>query len=136
MKQRQKGTNKAMKLNPKQHLAITHLITGRSIDQAAKESGVSDRTLSRWLNLPEFRAELEKRLNLQVEEAFGHLRKVAGKAVEKLAFLMDSGNDFVALRACKEILERALEVVEIEALKKRLERLEQLVAQNDKPKHF
>lgn len=71
MKQRQKRPNKATKLNPRQYLAITHLITGQSIDQTARESGIGDRTLTRWLTIPEFKAELERRLDLQVEEAFG-----------------------------------------------------------------
>ena len=53
---------------PKRHAAAVGLGIGRKQEQVAEEVGVSDRTIRRWLQAPEFAAEVD-RLTLESDIA-------------------------------------------------------------------
>lgn len=68
--------------------------------EIAKELGVANNAISRWMN----REDFQKALQDEMHRGFNSL---AIKARKKLEKLIDSNNDGVALGACKEVLSKA-----------------------------
>lgn len=69
--------------------ALQALIQGKTVEVASQESGVSERTVYRWLQSPDFKAEL-KRLELQVVESVGRrLVSMSNQALDSLVDVMD-----------------------------------------------
>ena len=68
--------------------------------EIAKELGVANNAISRWMNREDFQEALKD----EMHKGFSSL---AVKARRKLDKLIDSNNDGVALGACKEVLNKA-----------------------------
>lgn len=90
-----------MALNNRQLKAVEMLVyTDKQKKEIAEEIGVTNVTLSNWLNKEEFQAAVQK----EMHKGFGML---ATKAKRKLEQLLDSNLDAVAFAAAKEILNKA-----------------------------
>src|ERR1700737_2288811 len=76
-------------LPPKQQQAILLLAKGSTIVDAAKEVGISEKTLDRWKTLPEFKAALRLAEDELYSEALAQLKQVASKAIACLVRNMD-----------------------------------------------
>ncbi len=81
------------KLNETQQIAIQLLASGKSCTAVAKELDVSKETVSRWKQLPEFRAGI----NILVEEAREAIRskmiKLASNALEVIESDLQAQDD-------------------------------------------
>lgn len=88
-------------LTPKQLEAI-QLMVYKCIPeyQVCKDVGICPNTLTKWKRQDEFKEELR-------HETERHLGFLAQKAVKRMGELMDSGNESVALGACKEVLNKS-----------------------------
>ena len=81
---------------------------GLSNVEVAKVVNVTPSTLSLWLNHNELFIKILEEKTAQVErERRRRYKGAAQRAVNKLVGLLDSGNDKIALAACKDILDRA-----------------------------
>ena len=90
-----------MQLNAKMLKCINLMVyTDMQKQEIAKELGVANNAISRWMNREDFQEELRK----EMHKGFNSL---AVKARRKLDGLMDSKNDVVVLGACKEVLNKA-----------------------------
>lgn len=90
-----------MQLNAKMLRCINLMVyTDMQKQEIAKELGVANNAISRWMNREDFQEELRK----EMHKGFNSL---AVKARRKLDGLMDSKNDVVVLGACKEVLNKA-----------------------------
>ena len=90
-----------MALNNRQLKAVEMLVyTTMQKQEIAKELGISNVTLSNWLNKEEFQEAIHK----EMLRSFSHL---ATKAKRKMEQLLDSNQDAVAFAAAKEILNKA-----------------------------
>lgn len=90
-----------MALNQRQLKAVELLVyTNKYKQDIAKEIGVTNATLSTWLNKEEFQEAIHK----ETLKSFSYL---ATKAKRKLEELLDSNQDSVAFAAAKEILNKA-----------------------------
>ena len=89
-------------LKGKKLKALEILVSGdyKNYDALAKKLKISSKTLYNWRQEEEFAAELERRINIKI----GGIAPRALKRVEKI---IDSKNEEVALRACKDVLDRA-----------------------------
>lgn len=88
-------------LNPRQLKAVEMLVLEQKQKQeVAKELGVSNGTISQWVKKPEF----EEAMKETMHRAF---QPMAYKARDRMNQLIDSGNDQVALAACRDVLDRA-----------------------------
>lgn len=98
-------------LKPKQKKAIEMLIyQGKSKTETAVELKINPHTLSNWLNEdknPAFVEAYEKELKAADNIRRRNYRAAAQKAQERLVELAGSDDEDVALKACKEILDRA-----------------------------
>jgi len=79
-----------MTLSSKQRIAIASLLTGATQDQAGKAAGVKGRQIRRWLNRPEFAAELHQAESEAVSRA---ARLVADGAYNAVDLLLSVIND-------------------------------------------
>lgn len=99
------------KLKSKQKKAIEMLIyQGMKKKDVASELKISPQTLSNWLNIdkcPAFVSAYEKELENADNLRKRNYRSAAQKAQEKLIELAESSDEGVALKACRDILDRA-----------------------------
>lgn len=67
--------------------AINALLATSTIEEAAKQAGLSRRTLLRWLKLPEFRTAYIQAKGEVLRTATGILTRNAGRAADTLAVI-------------------------------------------------
>ena len=114
------------KITRKAEQVIAALLQYPTIPEAAKATGVSERTIYTWLRDDDFRDQYRLAKAEIVYQALGNLQKITGEAVEVLRDIMNDGSARSSSRisAAKTILETALKVLELEDLETRIEALE------------
>jgi len=122
------------KLSRTQEKAIASLLSTRTIGEAAKVCGVNDATMWRWLQLPDFQAAYRAARRQVVERAITELQAATGEAVETLKRNLSCGKPEAENRAAQIIIEQAIKGVELVDLQERVERLETLLAEQEKGK--
>jgi hypothetical protein len=122
------------KLNRKQEQAIAALLSASSIKAAAGVCGMAEVTLWRWLQLPDFQTAYRAARRQIVERAVSELQAACGEAVEALKRNLHCENPAVEIRAAQIILEQGIKGVELMDLQERVERLESLLAGQEKGK--
>ncbi len=96
------------KLTRKQETLIAALLTEPTHAAAAAKAGVSEATLHRWLNLPEFQAAYRQARRELVEGAVGRVQAAAGQAVDTLlAVAREGAKDSDRVRAAVALLDHA-----------------------------
>ena len=120
------------KKDQKQARAIAALLQAETIREAAKEAGLAEATLHRYLKDDVFKAAYREAKREVVEHAICQLQRSAGKAVKALSAIIDEQEAPASARvsAAKTILEMAMKAVEIQDLEKRITELEKRVAEN------
>jgi hypothetical protein len=125
------GTDK--KLSHPQERAILALLSSRSVPDAAAASGVSLRTLHRWLGENEAFIEGYRAARRQVVEgAVGRLQDAMSEAVDTLRDNRSCGKPAVEVRAALGIIEHSTKAVELWDLEERLSQLEASLEEQDK----
>ena len=109
----------------RQQAALPGIAHARSLAQAARDTGVAERTLRRWLEDPSFRQELD-RLR---QESYDLARQQAQAAMPMcLSILADaaleSPDPALRLRAARYLLSYGVKFVEADSLKERLNAVE------------
>jgi hypothetical protein len=126
------GLGHGEKLTRKHEQAIAALLSTPSIPAAAKVAGIGEATLWRWLQLPDFAAAYRAARRQVVERAVSELQAATGEAVETLKRNLTCENPAVEIRAAQIIIEQAIKGVELVDLQERVERLEGLLAEQEK----
>jgi len=121
-------------LTGNQERAIAALLSTSVMKDAASQVGISDVTLWRWLQLPEFEAAYRAARRQVVERAVTELQAATGEAVETLKRNLHCEQPNVEIRAAQIVLEQAVKGVELIDLQERVERLETLLAEQEKGK--
>ena len=88
-------------LSTKQVQALPHLAAGNTLAHTATAVNVSDKTLSRWMNEPEFKASYLALRELEAEIATAELRGLGLKAAMVLSRAMDNPDPYISLRAAQ-----------------------------------
>lgn len=117
------------KLSRKQEQAIISLLQMPTISEAAKQAGIGEATLWRWLQNIEFQERYREAKRQAVAQAITRLQQVSTEAVEALRTIMKDAEakDSARVSAAKAVLEMALKGSELEDLAARLEQLERLI---------
>jgi len=117
------------KLTRKQEKAIAALLLKPTIADAAKEAGIGETTLWRWLQLEEFQNAFKDAKRKTVEQAIAQLVQVSSEAVKTLSDIMQDKTAPASARvsAAKAVLEMTFRADEREQLIERIEELEKLV---------
>jgi hypothetical protein len=94
-------------LTPRQSKAIAALVSSGKIGHAAEASGVSRRTLTRWLKEQHFRASYLQARGQLIQEVTAACAANALRAVERLAKEMENGRGTpgTRIRAASELLD-------------------------------
>lgn len=117
---------KVKELTPKQVQGIRSLLTKHSISEAAKDAGVTDRTVYRWLEEPEFKKALTQAEDLAIDAAARGLVGMTEKALTTITEVLDSATVHPAtrLRAAECVLANVLKLYELRNLAARVAALE------------
>jgi hypothetical protein len=112
----------------KMEQAITALLSRRSVEEAARATGISVNTLQRWRKQPEFEATLREARHMAFSQAIGRLQDAAGAAAATvLKIMVDSSTPTgTRLRAAWVVLDQAAKAGETEAIEARLAKVKQL----------
>ena len=119
----------AENLNTNQRKAIAALLTSKSVKAAAELAEVGERTLYRWLTLPEFRVELTIHEGATIDQAARRLIDLGEKAINKLEEIIESDKvtDNLKLRAAQSVLDYLLKLRELRNIEHRLSELEKAI---------
>ena len=115
------------KLTPRQHTAAAALIATATVAEAAASAGVSERTLYRWLKLPEFRALIAQQESQIIDSAVHQLVNIQGEAIETMRDMFrHSDNEWIKMHAARFMLNSLLKLRVQQTFESRLEELEQI----------
>jgi hypothetical protein len=104
---------------------VTALAAGAKIADAATRAGVSERTVFRRLQDPDFQAQVQAARAAMVSEAVGILSRSSADAALKMAQLLEAEREPVQLGAARSILDLMLKLRAEEDIEARLAALEQ-----------
>jgi hypothetical protein len=108
--------------------AIAALLTHRSIEEAAKATGVGTQTLMRWMKLPEFDSAYREARRDAFRQSVARLQQASTAAVSTLLKIMvdPAAPHSVRVRAADSVLDHAKQAIEIEDVEVRVAALEQV----------
>ena len=112
----------------RQHSALPAIAVARSVAQAARDTGVAERTLRRWLSDPEFRKELNRVRQESYDLARQQLQAILPRAVSVITEIAeDSPDPVLRLRAARYLMTYSNRIHEVEKLQSRLSDLDEAV---------
>jgi hypothetical protein len=118
--------NETGRLSRKQEKAIVAFVSSKTIDDAAKSSGVGRTTLFKWLQDDTFQDAYRRARTKIVQQAIAKMQNASGLAVSVLEEIMSDKDSPPSTRvnAAKAVLETSLKAVELEDILRRIERIE------------
>lgn len=119
------------KLARKQEAFVAAMLTAHSIEDAAREAGISKSTAVRWLKDGEIAEQYRQARREVMTQAVASLQSAAGQAVTALLELLHSPVHMAKLGAARAILEFALHGTEVEDVGARLEQVEAALADRE-----
>lgn len=117
----------------KQEVAIAALLTQRSIEDAARASGIGEKTLRRWLQTPTFSTAYRNARRQAVGQATARLQQATSAAVSVLLTIMLDGNAPTSsrIRAAQAVIDTSFRAVELDDIEARVAELESLKEKKD-----
>lgn len=115
-------------LSPKHYTFLTYLLAPMSIIDAAKQSGISEKTARRWLHDPAFKQLLDTAKIDLFRQGIDTLRAKFLKAVQTLDRNMDADQASDQIRSAKTVIEQ---VIAQQHLSERVAELEAQLAQQE-----
>jgi hypothetical protein len=103
---------------------IAQLAAGRTQDEAARQAGVSPKTVERRLREPAFRAQVEAARREAVTRAVSVVAEGATAAAATLRLLLQAEAESVRLGAARSLMEYAIKGTELTDVLARLDALE------------
>ncbi|HKE26146.1 MAG TPA: helix-turn-helix domain-containing protein [Bryobacteraceae bacterium] len=124
-------------LSRKMDAAIAALLTHRSIEEAAKATGIGTQTLMRWMKLPEFDSAYREARRDAFRQSVARLQQASTAAVSTLLKIMVDPNApaSVRVRAADSVLDHSRQAIEIEDVEVRVAALEQAAEQQKSAGH-
>ena len=112
----------------RQHSTLPAIAVARSVAQAARDTGVAERTLRRWLSDPEFRKELNRVRQESYDLARQQLQALLPRAVSVITEIAENSPDPVLrLRAARYLMTYSNRIHEVEKLQSRVMDLNEAV---------
>lgn len=107
--------------------AIAALLTCKTMAEAARTCGISQKILWAWLQDAGFQRDYQAAQRVVVDGAIAKLQAATDKAVETLIKNLGSSNDFASNAAAQAILSHSQKAIEQRDVTDRLARLEAFV---------
>jgi hypothetical protein len=123
------------KFERRHELAIAALLKTTSVSAAAKASGVGERTLRRWLDMPEFQAAYRRARRELISGAVHALLQATSSATDTLIAIMQDADQPATARvsAARTILQMVLRALNDDNVHERLSEMERLLAEAGHP---
>ena len=115
---------KIKKITPRQRIALSHLTAAPSTSEAARQSGISARTIRRWLQDDDFRQELDHLREEAGELAAVQLQGLMLQSVIVIAEAMKDPSVSVRLHAARTALSYGVRLGQLEKFQQQLEAVE------------
>ena len=106
------------------------LASGLTVVAAAEQAQVSESTVHRRLKQPAFRRLVARLRNQMLEAALGRMAENMTRAADKVARLLDSDNEAIALRAARTLLSLGLRLRDSVELADRIDEIERELDRN------
>jgi hypothetical protein len=129
-------SDKAVKeLTTAQRKALPHLLSSRSVEEAAKAAGISARTLYRWMADSAFGAALAESETMAIDYAVRRLIVLSDSAVDTLETVLkdDKASASTKVRAAMGILDSLIKLRELRNFEARIVALEKAYYDASKP---
>ena len=111
-------------LSPRQTAALPYIASEPNLSEGARAAQIDRRTLTRWMQEPAFRAELERvRRNIS-DLAFSELEGFTLKGVIRLVQLLDDPDSTVRHRAAKTVISISIAVRQDKEIRRQLETID------------
>jgi hypothetical protein len=104
---------------------LAALLQHPTIAEASSASGISERTVFRWLQRDDFQKRYREARRAVVDDAISELQAATKEAVATLRRNLSCGNAFAENTAAQAILAQSLKAIEQGELVERIERLEE-----------
>ena len=114
-------------LTPRQLAALPIILATSTNTQAARNAGIAERTLYRWLDEPDFRAELLRLREEAASLARSDLQGAMSIALASLVECAQSDNDFVRFCASRYIYNTGLQIGDFHQLQRQFQSLRESV---------
>ena len=113
-------------MNPKQIKALQALLTQPTKAAAAKEAGIDESTLRRYLSDPEFQKEYKAAFSQLVQDATRQAQQSLSPAISALRDIVEDDNENSSARiaAARSLLEYGLRLTEFSDILAELEAVE------------
>jgi hypothetical protein len=116
-------------VTPEKKMALAlALASGMSVPAAAEQAQVCERTVRRRLANPAFRRLVARLRNQMLEAALGRMAENMTRAADKVARLLDSADEAVALRAARTLMSLGLRLRDSVELADRIHEIERELA--------
>ncbi|MEU9754551.1 hypothetical protein AB0D90_15620 [Streptomyces althioticus] len=109
---------------PNKPAAVVALARGATAEQAAREAGVSGRTVRRWMEDPDFQVDVQDARTELLSATVQHLAMGAAESVATLRQLLSHKDGRVQVQAARTMLDSYLEMYEMHNLDRRIRELE------------
>ena len=114
-------------LRPRQAAALPYVAADPNLTRAAQAAQVTRRTLTRWMNEPTFRAELERIWANLSDFSLSQVEALSLRAAHRIEQLIDSDDPNVAHRASKTVLSMSMSIRDQRETRRRMETLENAI---------
>ncbi len=111
----------------RQQASLAAIAFAPTITQAARDSGVGESTLRRWLQVPDFRHQLDHFRSESADLARQQAQILLPRCLSVFAEAMDSPDLALRLRAARYAMSFAIEFSEVQTLKASLQELEEAI---------
>jgi len=109
-------------------ILLDALLHSPDVSAAAKAADVSRPTVYRWLQDPDFAAELKQKRDAMLDSAIESIKSHSGKAADTLAGMLQSNDERIRRMAAKDLLDYAFRVLENRDVLQRLADVERIVS--------
>jgi len=116
-------------LNPRQLRLLSALVTSTDLQAACKCAEVSRAAAYQWLKQPAFHDELQRQRSAILSEALANVKINATRAAAELVGLLDEDDPGLRRLVCRDILDRASRIYDMENIETRMASMEKTLKQ-------
>jgi Transposase len=128
--------NDNQRLTDRQLRVIPYLLTSHSTEEACRRARINKTTVYEWLKDETFRRELKRQRDTIIERALDSLKANIAKATKTLLDHLNSKRENISIRAAEDIIEFTQKALEHEELEKRIEALEEQMAERQTERSY
>lgn len=111
-------------LTKRQLQVLPYLLACPTYEEAARQARVSVKQIYCWLKISAFKAELDRRRNVIIEEAVNKLKSNTTKAADTLITLLSHSNPMIQRGVANDLLNHVAKFIEMQEIEERIKFLE------------